>query len=351
MNSSQSNPKNNLRLSAGLVGVGLAALVVVAASGALAAGKSKGVDVEIPYEATVLKTSSLVAPEYLNPSHGGMVVSDAAGGVYLVTMAGKTTELAAKSKLKHPAGVAVAPTGFGVPGQVFVLSSGDDANGACEVDAIDKSGGITTFAKLPDGGGGKPTQCRDLEFGAAATAYAGRLYAATAGNSVIYAIDASGKAAVFGAFDKPLAFDLTGIGFALANDPKAPNMMLVGMRPKMGGAAKIGRIGVVGPDGKLKDDPYLVGFIRPTGFGTSPANWGSYGDTFFIADFGRPASDSAGVADGSLYRLYKGVARPFASRLADPTSMKFIGSRLVIADPAIKGSPGSGGIVVISSML
>jgi hypothetical protein len=31
--------------------------------------------------------------------------------------------------------------------------------------------------------------------------------------------------------------------------------------------------------------------------------------------------------------------------------MKFIGGKMVIADPAIKGKPGVGGIVVISSLL
>ncbi len=351
MNSSQNKSRNNLLLGIVVSGLVLgAAAMLTPSSRALAAGKSKGVEVEIPYEATVLKTS-LTSPLYVNDASGGMVVSDAAGGVYSVSLSGKTTELAGKSKVKHPAGVAKAPSGFGAGGQVYVLASGDDAAGPCEVDAIDSSGGVSTFAKLPDAAGGKPTDCRDLQFGAAGTPYAGKLYAATAGNSTIYAIDSSGKAAAFGSFDKPIAFDLTTIGFAPASDPKAPNMMLVGMRPKMQGAAKVGRIGVVGPDGKLKDDPYLVGFIRPSGFGTSPANWGSYGDTFFIADFGKPASAEGGTTDGSLYRVYKGVARPFASNLADPTSMKFIGGKMVIADPAIKGAPGSGGIVVISSLL
>lgn len=351
MNSSENRTKSNLLLGGAVLAATLVAVTLTAHSKALAAGKSKGIDVEIPYEATVLKAGALVSPLYLNEASGGMVVSDAAGGVYSVTISGKATELAGKSKVKHPAGVAVAPGGFGTAGQVYVLASGDDPNGPCEVDAIDKSGGVSTFAKLPDASSGKATDCRDLEFGGKGTPYAGKLYAATAGNSTIYAIDASGKATAFGSYDKPLGFDLTTIGFAPANDPKAPNMMLVGMRPKMGGASKIGRIGVVGPDGKLKDDPYLVGFIRPSGFGTSPANWGSYGDTFFIADFGKPATADGGVTDGAVYRLYKDVARPYASNFADPTCLKFIGGKMVIADPAIKGSPGQGGIVVISSLL
>jgi hypothetical protein len=351
MSSSGNHPRNKRWRGAIVPGAMLAAAVFQALSlTALAAEKKKGIDVEIPYEATVLKTS-LVAPLYLNEAGDGMVVSDGAGGVYTVSLTGKSTELVGKSKMKHPAGVAVAPSGFGTAGQVYVLSSGDDPAGSCEVDAIDKSGGVSTFAKLPDAGAGKPTDCRDLQFGAKGTPYADKLYAAVSGNSTIYAIDAAGKATVFGSYDKPNAWELTTIGFATGNDSKAPHMMLVGMRLKMGGAAKLGRIGIVGPDGKLKDDPYLVGFIRPSGFGTSPPNWGSYGGVFFIADSGKPASEEGGIDDGSIYRVYKDVPRPYASNLADPTSMKFIGGKMVIADPAIRGSAGHGGIVVISSLL
>jgi hypothetical protein len=351
MSSSGNNPRNRRLGGAMVLGAILAAAAFQTRSyTALAAEKKKGIDVEIPYEATVLKTS-LVAPLYISEASGGMVVSDGAGGVYAVTLAGKSTELVGKSKLKHPAGVAVAPGGFGTAGQVYVLSSGDDPGGTCEVDAIDKSGGVSTFAKLPDAGSGKPTECRDLQFGAKGTPYGGKLYAATSGNSTMYAIDAAGKAAVFGSYDKPNAWDLTTIGFATGNDSKAPNMMLVGMRLKTGGASKLGRIGIVGPDGKLKDDPYLVGFVRPSGFGTSPPNWGSYGGVFFIVDYGKPASDEGGVSDGAIYRVYKDVPRPYASNLADPTSMKFIGGKMFIADPAIRGKPGEGGIVVISSLL
>src|SRR5215469_2448107 len=351
MSSSRNNPRNSRFGGAIVVAAILAAAAFQARSlSALAAEKKKGIDVEIPYEATVLKTS-LVSPLYVNEASGGMVVSDGAGGVYTVTLSGKSTELVGRSKLKHPAGVAVASSGFGTAGQVYVLSSGDDPGGSCEVDAIDKSGSVSTFAKLPDTGGGKPTDCRDLQFGAKGTPYAGKLYAAVSGNSTIYAIDAAGKAAVFGSYDKPNAWDLTTIGFATGNDSKAPNMMLVGMRLRMGGAAKLGRIGVIGPDGKLKDDPYLVGFIRPTGFGTSPANWGSYGDTFFIVDYGKPSTDEGGASDGAIYRVYKDVPRSYASNLADPTCMKFIGGKMVIADPSIRGKAGEGAIVIISSLL
>lgn len=345
MNSSQRLARTDL-LGATL----LALMLTLGGSAAVEAGKAKGVDVEIPFEANILKASALVAPQYVAGNGGNLVVSDAAGGVYSVTMAGEATEIVAKAKMKHPAGVAVAPAGFGsFAGQVFVLSSGDDPASACEVDRVDK-GAASAFAKLPDAAGGKATDCRDLEFGAAGTPFAGKLYATIAGDSTIYVIDASGHASAFGSFDKPIAFDLTGISFTEPSDPKAPSAMLVGMRPKMPGASKIGRISIIGPDGKMKDDPYLVGFIRPTAFGYSPVNFGSYGDTFFIADSAKPATAEEGDGDGLVDRVYKGVARPYATRLADPTSLKFVGNKMVIADPAIKGK-GQGGIVVISSML
>ena len=121
MSSSENNRRNKRFRGAIVLGAILAAAAFqMLALRALAAEKKKGIDVEIPYEATVLKTS-LTSPLYLNEASGGMVVSDGAGGVYAVTLAGKSTELVGKSKLKHPAGVAVAPSGFGTAGQVYVL--------------------------------------------------------------------------------------------------------------------------------------------------------------------------------------------------------------------------------------
>ncbi|HUY26914.1 MAG TPA: hypothetical protein VMV27_05795 [Candidatus Binataceae bacterium] len=347
MNSSTRNPGNLLLITRTTA---IAAIVSISAGLAMAAAKPKAVDVEIPYEAAQLKSPALKQPAYLQPAGGNLIVSDAAGGVYSVTMSGATKALADKTKVKHPAGLAEAPGGFGAyAGQVFVLNAPAGDKGDCEVDRIDKSGAVSTFAKLPDVGAKKPLDCRDLEFGPAGSAYAGKLFAAVSGNSTIYAIDSSGKAAAFGTFDKPLAFDLTAIAFAPSSDSKAPGKMLVGMRPRMTGAAKIGRITIVDPNGKMNDDPYLVGFINPTGFVYSPSSWGSYGNTFMIADMGKPAA-SGGAADGSVYRVYKGVARPFASNLADPTCMKFVGHKMVLADPSAKG-PAAGAIVVISSML
>lgn len=325
----------------------LAAAISITAGVALA---KKGVDVEIPFDGSQLKTPEIKQPVYLQPAGGSsLIVSDAAGGVYSVTMSGATKTLADKTKVAHPGGLAEAPAGFGsYAGQIFVLNA-PDAKGSCEVDRIDKSGTVSVFAKLPDVGANKATVCRDLEFAPAGGAYAGKLYAAASGNSTIYAVDSSGKATAFGSFDKPLAFDLSAIAFAPSSDSKAPGKMLVGMRPRMTGAAKVGRISVVGPDGKMNSDPYLVGFINPTGFATSPSGFGTYGDTFMIADMGKPA-ENGGADDGAVYRVYKDVARPFIGNLADPNCMKFVGNKMVLADPSAKGA-GSGAIVVISSML
>jgi hypothetical protein len=265
-----------------------------------------------------------------------------------VTLAGKVTALADKTKIKYPAGVAIGPSGFGsYEGSVFVLAAAGNLKGACEVERIDKSGAVSTFAKLPDAAA---TECRDLEFGAAGSPFAGKLYAAASGNSTIYVVDPSGKAAAFGTFTKPIVFELTTMGFPPSSDSKAAGMMLVGMRAKGGFASKVGRIGIVGPDGKMKDEVYLVGFIRPSGFAWSPSNFGSYSDELMITDTGRFASENSNERDGTVYRVEKGLARPFASGLMDPTDLKFIGSKAVICDPAEKGK-GQGAIVIISSLL
>ena len=69
-----------------------------------------------------------------------------------------------------------------------------------------------------------------------------------------------------------------------------------------------------------------------------------------IADTGKLASENNNERDGTVYRVEKGIARPFASGLMDPTDMKFIGAKAVICDPAEKGK-GQGAIVIISSLL
>src|SRR5271170_5110828 len=345
--------RKNSSLSKFGIALSVAVLAIAAMpslTNSIARASGAGLDVEVPFEIKALKAPGLIAPYFLQDNHGAMVVSDQAGGVYSVTFGGKVTPLADKTKVKNPAGVAIGPAGFGsYEGNVFVLAAAGGIKGPCEVERIDKSGAVSTFAKLPDAGT-PPTECRGLEFGAAGTPFAGKLYAVTSGNATIYAIDASGKASAFGTYNKPIPFELTTISFAPASDPKAPNLMLIGMRPKMSGASKVGRIGMVGADGKLKDDIYLVGFIRPSGFAWSPSSFGSYGDELMIADTGRFASENNNERDGSVYRVERDIARGFASGLMDPTDMKFIDNKAVICDPAEKGK-GQGAIVIISSLL
>jgi hypothetical protein len=344
-----SKRKSNFSIFATAFCLGALAIAALPSlTNSIARASGAGLEVEVPFEIKALKTPGLVAPYFVQDNHGTMVVSDQAGGVYSVTFAGKATALADKTKIKNPAGVAIGPAGFGSnEGSVFVLGAPGGIKGACEVERIDKSGAVSTFAKLPDAAA---TECRDLEFGAAGSPFAGKLYAATSGNASIYAIDASGKATVFGVYNKPVPFELTTISFPPSSDSKAAGMMLIGMRAKGSFAAKVGRIGMIGADGKLKDDVYLVGFIRPSGFAWSPSTFGSYSDELMIADTGKFASENDNERDGTVYRVEKGIARGFASGLMDPTDMKFIGSKAVICDPAEKGK-GQGAIVIISSML
>ena len=332
------------------------AAVVLASSGMFGArianaAAGKGLDVEIAYEIKALKITGATSPVYVQVDSGKLIFSDAAGTVSSAPMGGGSATTLAK--VANPAGVAIAPAGFGsYTGQVFV-ASGSDEKTPCEIMRIGGAS-ATSFAKLPDAGklnGGKATECRDLEFGAAGSPFAGKLYAVANGNATIYEIDSSGKARAFATFDGAPAFEISNISFTPANDPKAPNSMLAGMRPRMEVAAKVGRINVLGPDGKLKTE-YLVGFVNPTGWGYAPAGFGGYAGNLFIVDAGKPAAKNAAERDGSVYRLdNKGVVRPYASGLVDPNCLRITSNAMVIADPSEQGKPGKGAIVVISSML
>jgi len=316
----------------------------------------KGLDTEWGYEIDELKAKGVMAPRYLQAYGSRLLVTDTTGGVFSITTEGKVSVVAGRAKIKRPAGVAVAPRGFGsYAGRVFVLAASHRGRGACEVERIDKSGTVTLFAKLPKAGSlgaGRPGQCGDLEFGAAKSPFANKLYAVTNANAAIYEIDSAANARVFGLYDKPVAFELTAISFAPPDDPKAPKAMLVGTRPRMEKVAKLGRIGVIAPDGKLRDEPYLVGFVRPTGFGFSPAGFGTYSHVFFIADAGRWAEHNSAHRDGRIYRVDKGIAHSYATGLVDPACPKFVGDRMLLCDPAIRGKKAArGAIVAISSML
>ena len=176
----------------------------------IARAAGAGLDVEVPFEIKALKAPGLVAPYFLQDNHGAMVVSDQAGGVFSVTFGGKVTPLADKTKIKNPAGVAIGPAGFGsYQGNVFVLAAAGDIKGPCEVERIDKSGAVSTFAKLPDRGA-RPNAAT-WNSARPDTPFAGKLYAATSGNATIYAIDSSGKASAFGTYNKPVPFELTTI--------------------------------------------------------------------------------------------------------------------------------------------
>lgn len=250
------------------------------------AAAGKGLDVEIAYEIKALKITGATSPIYAQVDNGKLIFSDASGAVMSTSMGGGSATTLAK--VPNPSGVAVAPAGFGsYAGQVFV-ASGSDEKTPCEIMRI-SGASATSFAKLPDAGklnGGKATECRDLEFGTAGSPFAGKLYAVSNGNGTIYEIDSSGTAKAFVTFDGTPAYEISSISFAAASDPKAPNTMLAGMRPRMEIAGRVGRIDVIGADGKEKTE-YLVGFVNPTGWGYAPAGFGSYAGNLIIVDAGQ----------------------------------------------------------------
>src|SRR6202790_3676445 len=212
------------------------AAVALASSGMFGArianaAAGKGLDVEIAYEIKALKITGATSPVYVQVDNGKLIFSDASGAVMSAPMGGGSATTLAK--VANPAGVAIAPAGFGsYTGQVFV-ASGSDEKTPCEIMRVGGAS-ATSFAKLPDAGklnGGKATQCHDLEFGIPGSPFAGKLYAVANGNATIYEVDASGKAKAFATFDSTPSYEISSIAFTAANDPKAPNAMLAGMRP------------------------------------------------------------------------------------------------------------------------
>jgi hypothetical protein len=346
--------KGNRRLRAAATALAAASILALATGprGPLADARAAGPTAEVPYVVKALKITGAREPLYIqDEGHGKLVFSDAAGAVYSVPISGgRATRLA---KIKRPAGLAIAPSGFGsYAGQVFVLSA-SGKGGGCAVERIDKSGRASAFAALPKAGKigkGEPTECRDLEFGPSAGPLAGKLYAVTNGNATVYEVGADGKARAFATLDQPIPFEIANLNFAPANDPKARGAMMLGMRPRAETAAKVGRIGMLGADGKLSANYYLVGFVNPTGWGYAPPTFGQYRNVFFIADAGRPADKSHDARDGQVLRLDKGVAREFGTGFVDPNCLRFVGNEMVVADPAANGRRG-GAILVIKSML
>ncbi len=327
--------------------------MMLASDARIANAQAKGLDIEIAYEIKALKIAGATSPVYVQADNGKLIFSDASGAVMSAPLEGGTATTLAK--VANPAGVAIAPAGFGsYTGQVFV-ASGSDEKTPCEIMRIGGSS-ATSFAKLPDAGklnGGKASQCRDLEFGIAGSPFAGKLFAVSNGNATIYQIDSSGKAKAFATFDGTPSYEISSLSFTAPNDPKAPNAMLAGMRPRLAMiAGKVGRIDVLGADGKQKTE-YLLGFVNPTGWGYAPGGFGGgYAGNLFIVDAGKPAEKNAAARDGNLYRVDdKGVTRPFATGLVDPNCFRIVGNKMVIADPSEQGKPGKGAIVVISSML
>src|SRR5579864_2827503 len=141
----------------------LAALFGVLALASMVGAAGKGLDVEIAYEIKALKITGATSPIYVQVDGDKLVFSDASGAVMSAPMSGGTATTMAK--VNQPAGVAIAPAGFGsYAGQVFV-ASGSDEKTPCKIVRIGGSS-AADFAALPDAGklaGGKAAQCRDLE--------------------------------------------------------------------------------------------------------------------------------------------------------------------------------------------
>ena len=205
--------KRKSNLPAFATAFGVIALTIAAIRGltnSIARAAGAGLEVEVPFEIKALKTPGLVAPYFFQDKHGTMVVSDQAGGVYRVTFAGKVTRARGQDQDQESRRSCCRSCGIWlVRGQTCSCSRRGGMPRAVRGRAnrqVRRGQHFRQTARRR-----RRPQCRDLGIRRGGVPFAGKLYAAVSGNATIYAIDSSGKASVFGTYNKPVVFELTTI--------------------------------------------------------------------------------------------------------------------------------------------
>ena len=178
-------------------------------------------------------------------------------------------------------GIDIAPKSFGpYAGQIYVIGEKRPANTSDTIQRIDPADGfkVHDVCDLPDPPGAtrKPKGAFEARFGPEGSPFAGRFFAATAGNGTVYQVTPDGACKPFVVFDGKKAAGPWSIVF-----PADGKSMLVSARAP-GNGDKTGVIVRVWPDGRV-DDKYVVettGSIA--GFGYAPKTFGKYGGQLFI---------------------------------------------------------------------
>ncbi|MFT4583285.1 MAG: hypothetical protein ACI915_003265 [Gammaproteobacteria bacterium] len=273
------------------------------------------------------------------------VADDAGGGtIYAVTMDGKVAVLAASGK-HPPISLDVAPASFGKhAGHIYTVAfSVPDKVGGWELPNAVTRFNPTTLAEevvcfLPKNAAGAPGAGSFFaRFGPEGSPFAGKLYITAASNHTIYTVTPDDECLPLATIDLQRWGSPRGISFT----PDGQTM-LVGAAvqdPKIAAITRPGQGSIlrVAPNGSVAEKPFATGLHEPGAMAFAPRGFGEFAGDLFISDAGSWDNDIAATSpiasDGKLYRVTQaGNLEPFASGLANPVAVTFVGKMLVVSD-------------------
>src|SRR5262249_39745315 len=145
----------------------------------------------------------------------------------------------------------------------------------------------------------------DARFGPEGSPFAGKFFAVTAYNNVIYQVTPDGACTPFVNFDGQRFGSPAGLGFT--GDGKVMLVTVAQGEIVSAPTSKAGAIVEVSPEGKVVDKPVVEGLTRPMGMNIAPQGFGQYGRQLFVADVESiqvpvPMTQAL-AADGKIYRV------------------------------------------------
>ncbi len=193
--------------------LGVAALIVAALPGltnSIARASGAGLEVEVPFE---IKASEGARPRRAvlsagQPRHDGGVGSGGRSLLGHVRGQGDARSRTRRRSRTRPESQLVRRDSGRMRAAFSSSPRVGGIKGTVRGRTYRQIGRVSTFAKLPDAAA---TDMPRPGIRRGESPFAGKLYAAASGNASIYAIDSSGKASVFGTYNKPVPFELTTI--------------------------------------------------------------------------------------------------------------------------------------------
>jgi len=280
------------------------------------------------------------------------------GGIYSIARDGHVRTLVAVGNIPPPTAIDRAPQSFApYAGQIFALAQPQKGWAGATTNHIilrldPNTWQPVKFAELPTAGSrnkGVAGAGIDMMFGPDGGPFAGRLFAITSLNNAIYEVLPDGHARAFIVMDTAKPRQPVCLTFARVHGEE--RMMVstangnFSPRRQVPGFATVTQ---VTPDGRVLPEYLVENLDTPSGLAFAPAGFGSYGGNLFIADLGGvmpiPAPrDKAPPRNGRIVRVASdGEIVPFASGLATPLGLRFIGGRMIVCD--INGDYIGGGI-------